>query len=63
MTSFETDSLMKLRVENSLNQSSGKKNDVVPIAAMIDPVNFEEQVYGPDCTNVSITKAMIPGSV
>jgi hypothetical protein len=54
LTSFETDSLMKMRVENSLNQSSGKKDDVVPIAVMIDPVSFEEQVHGPDCTNVII---------
>lgn len=56
MTSFETDSLMKLSVENSLNQSSGKKEGVVPIAAMIDPVNFEEQVHDPDCTNAIIAR-------
>jgi len=45
---------MKMRVENSLNQSSGKKDDIIPIAVMIDPVSFEEQVHGPDCTNVII---------
>ena len=54
MINFETDFLMKLRVGNSLNQSSGKKDDIVPIAVMIDPVSFEEQVHGPDCTNVII---------
>ena len=56
MTNFETDSLMKLSVENSLNQSSGKKDAVVPIAVMIDPVIFEEQVHGPGCTNVIIAR-------
>jgi hypothetical protein len=54
LTSSETDSLMKMVVENSLNQSSGKKDDVVPIAVMIDPVSFKEQVHAPDCTNVII---------
>jgi len=47
---------MKLSVEDSLNQSSGKKDDVAPISVMIDPVSFKEQVHGPDCTNAIIAK-------
>ena len=39
-----------------MNRSSGKKDDVVPIAAMIGPVSFEEQVHGPDCMNVIIAR-------
>jgi hypothetical protein len=43
---------MKMPAENSLNQSSGKKDDGVPIAGMINPVNFKEKVHGPGCMNV-----------
>ncbi len=56
MISFETDFPMKLSVENLLNQSSGKKDDVAPIAAMINRVNFEEQVHGLGCTNIIIAR-------
>ena len=47
---------MKMRVENSLNQFFGKKDDVVLIAAMIEAVSFAAQVHGLDCTNVIIAR-------
>jgi len=43
---------MKMPVENFLNQSSGKKDAVVLIAVMINPVTFNEQVPVPGYTNV-----------
>ena len=54
MTNFETDSPMKMPVENFLNQPSGKKDDVVPIAVIINPVKFKAQAPGPGYTNVII---------
>jgi len=56
LTSFETDSPMKMPVENILNQSSGKKYDVVPIAVKINHVSFKEQVPVPGYTNVIIAR-------
>ena len=47
---------MKKHVENSLNQLSGKKDDVALIAVMIDPVSFEAQIHDQECMNVTVAE-------